>query len=179
MDYTPGDARRPPPFHLSLFSDLSVGMETGALGSGIVNTNWPIGHRAILVPFVLREPVNAQKVFYSCGATAAGVAVDVGVYTYAGVLVFSSGSRAVAAGFQSIDTTDVMLPGGLRYHMALSLNTTSTTITRLQTIPGAILASIGFTQADSSFPLPSTITNVTFTTASFAPLFGVGLRTLA
>lgn len=91
--------------------------------------------------------------------------LDVGVYSWAGTRLVSSGSTAVgAAGMQKVGLTDTSLGPGWHF-LAIAIDNTSA-IFRAADITAPNLRMCGFRQETSAFPLPATATFAALSTGT-------------
>lgn len=131
-----------------------------------VLTAWTTANLAIY------EPVYVRR---HCTILDMGVQVvtqngnlDVGIYTWAGTRIVSSGSTAMgAAGFQKIAVADTALSPGW-YFFACATNST-TAILRGTAAVAQMARSFGFYEQTSAFALPATATFATYT-RTWAPV---------
>lgn len=135
---------------------------------------WPSANRALYIPFWLRTPYLARKLWWANGGVVTAN-VDCGIYSAGGTLLVSTGSTAMSGAntVQSVDVNYWLTPG--RYFMALVLSGTSQ-IQRAVPSINAIKFS-GMVQETSALPLPAVMTPETCASAYY-PFFGLTNRTL-
>lgn len=156
--------------HFAAAFDLLGGIPSSQ-GSAV----WPSANRAILVPFEIGSPRIVTQMAWRNGAAVSGN-VDAGIYDLLGNRIVAVGGVAQASTStqQAGDLTDTVLRPGV-YLMALVLDNTTGTIPRWAVPTANIMGVHGIRQADTAYPLPSTIT-IADPSAAFVPFFGVGLR---
>lgn len=141
--------------------------------SRAVSATWGAANRAIYVPVVVPCRVTACQMAWANGAAVSGN-VDAGIYDVTGVRLVSTGSTAQAGttALQVADITDTVLTPGV-YFLALAVDNTTATISRLPTNTGA-LQGCGVQQQDTAFTLPATATFAAPTVATL-PVFAASL----
>lgn len=159
MDF-PGSVVTPTHIHtFGIYSGMND--QVNANGDGaMVNMNWPSANRALYYPISLRFPYLVNRVFWINGSTAGGN-TDFGIYTHAGVRLYSTGSTAQSGTdvIQYVTPTSpfTLAPG--RYLFAIAFSATSSVTYGTTTAGNAVMMRLaGFLQQSSALPLPATAT---------------------
>lgn len=141
-----------------------VGATAGAIDLGTNN-------KAIFMPFWIEEPVKIGSIEMAVDTQNGNC--DVGIYTLAGSRLVSAGSTAVgAAGIQSFDITDILLPRGAFYAAFVASSTTAKIWGAALKGTNAInMTAYGFGQMAAALPLPATATIVAMTNGSYPNLY--------
>lgn len=158
-----GGVQAPITIHTASPEALGPWVSTGDLASTTKNivsiTATGGANSSLAVPFVVNSPFTINRVGW-CNAVTISGNIDVGVYTAAGVKVFSIGSTAQSGGsaMQSVAVSQTLTPG--QYYMAISFSSATATIIGCNTNLGTTFASqaqfVGVVQMAASFPLPTT-----------------------
>lgn len=174
MSWTPPGIWNPSAGSITPFSLEALGIPLASLNVGftVASGNWPSGSQAIYVPFDLSAAVTVTAGFYYSGLVADNV--DLGVYTFAGARIVSSGSTASATGFAVVNLTDTLLQAG-RYYMAFVRSSTAATFRVAPATP--LPAALGVKQQAGALPLPSTAT-FSDATSAYLPAFGLSISTV-
>lgn len=141
------------------FGPQSMGVYLAATATAVANSNaWPTSNRAFFIPFVVTEPILAQQMGVSNGASVSGN-IDVGIYDSQGNKLVTKGSTAQSGTSteQLFDITDTPLDRGL-YYMAVAMNNGTGTL--LFAFPSGTYSyrSLGMWIMDTAFALPTTAT---------------------
>jgi hypothetical protein len=137
---------------------------------------WPTAEKAIYSPIDIPWICSLRKVFVSNGSVVSGN-LDVGLYTSAGVRLWSAGSTAQSGTSteQVVDVSpDLALTPGL-YYVGLVLDNTTGTVVR-NTPSTQMCAVAGYYTQATAFPLPSTATFAIDYTLTYTPLVGLALE---
>lgn len=134
--------------------------------------NWPNANTAILIPFELPQAATVTAASYYSNSTTGNI--DIGVYTFAGTRLVSSGSTAAATGWTNIDLTDTLLQPG-RYYMAFVRSATASTFSVAPASP--IDAAMGVKRQNSALPLPATATLIDAVN-SYIPVVALSITTV-
>lgn len=156
------------PSHLvtiSPFSMHSVAASLGSIGAP-ASSALGVANKAWFIPFRLSVPVLAQKLSWANGTTVNGN-TDMGIYTYDGVRLVSTGStvQTGASAIQTVDIADTPLGPGL-YYLALATSSSTATYRRSTLATLSLARVLGIFMQLSAFALPAT---ATFATADAAP----------
>lgn len=158
--------------HISSYSPNSTMFGLSGFQAG-GSATWPTANLALYVPFRLAKPTVISSAFFESGAAASGN-FDIGVYSADGTKIVSTGStaNAVTSGFKTVSLSSTELGAGL-FYLALAINNTTQAV--LRSSPAlTTLATLGWAQQASAFPLPATATMATVLGGSlFACNFGV------
>lgn len=127
-------------------------------GVGPATAAWPSASRAIFLPLEIQESITVAYAGVNNGGTVSGN-FDVGIYSFAGSLLVSSGSTAQAgtSDVQNVNLADTLLTPGV-YYLALVLDNTTGTVIRWNSLSTQWLTVAGVQEMASAFPLPSTAT---------------------
>lgn len=163
------------------YSPECLGAEISTVGLSPAGTSsaWVAANVALFVPLKLGSPFTVQKVFWANGSSVGSNHVDVGIYTPTGNLIVSCGSTLTTGTtqIQAPTVTATVLEPGLYYLGMVMDGTTNTIYQSSPTIPTELLA-MGMYEVATAFPLPSTLTFTTLTTAhARLPLFGISSNT--
>lgn len=142
-----------------------------AIGAGAV---WPSANRAIFVPLLLRSQIQVKRLF-ALNAAAVSGNIDVGIYTFDGTLIVSTGGTAQLGIVQPqfFDITDLTLPPG-KYYLAAALD--NITGTNQRSNPAIVICrGIGILQMATAYPLPTT---AVFATVASAYIPAIGIETV-
>jgi hypothetical protein len=121
---------------------------------------WPSANLAIYVPVRVYRTCTVYKMATGCGATAGGN-FDLGIFTWSGVKLVSTGSTARSASSEVIvDVTDTQLHPG-RYWLGMSANGTDNYMTTGAALNAGFAKQAGMRQQATAFALPSTATFAT------------------
>lgn len=122
--------------------------------SGAAAGAWPTANKAIYVPFVVRSPFVAMKIFTEIG-TASGN-IDVGIYDNQKNQLVSGGgvAQAGSSAIQTFDITDTTLNTGV-YYMAMAADNNTGTIFRTALSSLIWAGAAGLLMQTSAYPLPS------------------------
>ena len=135
---------------------------------------WPSANLAIYVPVRVAHTCTVYKMATGCGATAGGN-FDLGVFTWAGVKLVSTGSTARAASSEVVvDVTDTVLAPG-RYWLGMAANGTDNYFTVCAALNAGFGKIAGMRQQATAFALPSTATFAT-NAQSLIPCIAAYLR---
>lgn len=128
-------------------------MRHATMGIGTGSVTWPTANLALVLPLIVDVPTLVKRLWTSNGAAAAGN-LDIGLYRYDLSLIVSSGTTAQSGtlGPQYLNIADTLLPVG-RYYLALVMDGTTGTITRVATNQSQLRA-VGAFQMASAFVLP-------------------------
>lgn len=145
-----------------------------ALGFSVTTGAWT-ANRAVYMPVVCEEAVTVTDMAITVQTQNGNV--DVGIYDFLGNRLVSSGSTAVAAaGVQVLGIADTLLTPGW-YYLALA-SSSGTAVFRNSTLAAANARVCGVQEQATAFPLPTTATFATYTTAimplviaSYSPTF--------
>jgi hypothetical protein len=157
-------------FPFKVFGHLGTIMPGIGRDGGIVHemnvpasTAWFGANGALYIPFKVEVPVTVTAIGVPVGATASGN-IDVGIYTFDGVQLVSSGStaQATAATLQTFNITDTQLGPGV-FYFGIAMNNTTGTILRISPNTTRRAQEIGILQQGTAFPLPATATFATST----------------
>lgn len=146
---------------------------------GITNTNpastaFPSANLAVFVPIRIPQQKTVYKLVVGAGSTAAGN-FDVGIYDAGGNKLVSSGATAKGASVEHvIDITDTVIGPGL-YYLALAADGTNNYIAALTSVSAQFSRLAGVVQADTSYPLPATVTFAAAANA-YAPVIAAYTR---
>lgn len=136
---------------------------------------WPSANRALFFPYRLAVPFTVCKFVIGWGVSA-GSNFDLGIYDQAGNLMVSTGGTAASGTSQEqvVDCTDTLLLPGL-YYMAMARDAAASANGWTQNTFHAQMA--GIRQMASAYPLPSTATFASVSTATFALFQALGRGT--
>lgn len=142
----------------------------GAPSSGA----WPAANRALYLPFSIPEPVTVARMMYHPGTVAANI--DIGIYSYAGALLVSSGTvaKGTTAQVEFVNVTDTPLAAGDYYFALVNSNNTGNFHRIQSSLPSAVpfMKHMGVLQeALGSTVLPSSMTPAT-PASDYYPLVG-------
>lgn len=117
---------------------------------------WPAANRALLTPFVITDSI-VELVFLRFAVGSVGGNLDVGIYDKNFVRLVHSGAAAYGANANKIVALSTTLPEG-RYFAAAASDGVAIKVFQLDGASafGSYYMS-GFTEADSSYPLPATL----------------------
>jgi hypothetical protein len=137
------------------------------------NSAWPGANDAMFLPLVLTRPIVVKRL-YCMNGNVAGNNVDVGIYTWDGARIVSSGSTAQSGTTapQFFDIADTYLSPG-QYYLALAANGTTATFRRV-TITVIRAQHMGVYRMGTAFALPAVATFASPTSA-LLPIIGVDL----
>lgn len=139
-------------------SPASVGNEMAALNNAF-NTaqNWASSNTAVYIPFRIAFTTNFSSMFWMNG-TAGTDSCDVGVYTFSGSKIVSTGGTLTSGALQPqiVSVTPTTLSPGL-YYFAMARNGTTNTLYAVASIAGQVTRGFGIYVASTSYPLSSTV----------------------
>lgn len=160
---------------VTVFSQASLGIPIAALSGGITPASaaWPAANDAIFIPISLPRDAPISALFLVNGTPSGNV--DIGLYTFDGTKIVSSGSIAHTgtSSPQRIDISDTYLSSG-RYFIAAALNNGTGTVSRLN-MNSVRAQTLGVFKMASAFPLPATAIFAS-PTASFLPVLGFEIK---
>jgi len=163
------------PTYLSTLSRYFAKAEEYWASDGIpASRSSPGANVALYVSFCIPFTFVARRAFWGNGTTVSSNK-DIGIYSYSGSLIWSSGSTAQSGAsalqYVSISPVVVLTPG--RYYLGLSCVSSATTEWGV-VIGGAAYLSraIGIFQEASAVPLPATMTPAVRTGTTLT-LFGL------
>lgn len=167
-----------PPLFISSLSRYTAAGELAWLNglagaSNLATRSWPSASLGIYIPFALPFPYPVARVFICNGATVTKN-FDIGVYTFDGGRIFSTGataqSGASAIQYVSLASQVLLTPGS--YYMAVTMSGTNGTA--IATNSGSVISMrmSGCLQQASITTLPATATFAAVANA-FWPLFGL------
>lgn len=139
------------------------------LGAATASTAWPANNKAYFYPVTLNDWVTVYQMFFYVGATSSGN-IDVGIYDSQKNKIITSGSTAMSATIntiQTINTTDTVLPPG-EYLVAGACSTTGGTCFRCTNIAADEIflpSSVAYEQT-TALALPDPCNPVPITDAS-------------
>lgn len=166
-------ARLGGPRHLFTVTTIGAfGAFPGASGT-FNSVAFPTAKKVLYVPIRIPMPLLVTQLFTLNGATASGN-IDVGLYTLDGTKLVSSGSTAQAGTTQKqlFNVTDFVLGRGT-YYMAVSLDNTTGTITRVSIVNVFAIQAAGcLTETTGSFGLPATASFASYVDA-MVPVAGL------
>lgn len=152
----------------------TFGPEGLSSNTGPATAAWPSANLAIYAPVRVFSTCTVYKMATGCGATAGGN-FDLGIFTWAGVKLVSTGSTARSASSEVVvDVTDTVLHPG-RYWLGMSANGTNNYFTIMAGQNAGWGKIIGLRQQASAFALPATATFAT-SAQSLVPLVAAYLR---
>lgn len=163
------ESSRFPPNVIFPEDDQSVGI--GVSTSPPASAVFIAANRAVFVPFFLYTPQIVYRMLVPNGLTVSGN-IDVGVYSWDGTRLVSSGStvQTGVSTTQEFTLTATQLDIGL-YYMAVAMDNVVGTIFR-KNISGNVCRGMGLAQMATAFPLPAVATLVSVT-GSYIPQIGV------
>lgn len=170
-------------FPLLPFTSVSItpiSKECGGVSEGVTangwkgNNVWIATNRAILYQVRLWRLTQIQRMFSMNGVVVSGN-MDLGVYTYEGVLIKKTGPQpqTVISQVQSFPLSVQLYPGD--YWMAMAMDNVTGMVWRNTSTVASIARTMGVVQANSSFPLPNTVTFTPLTSTTM-PMFGMCTR---
>ncbi len=172
MSATPVFARPVPPI-LSTVSHESIGLLVNIVaGTSLSSQTFAVANEAIYIPFMLSRPTVATSL-WSANGTNASQTRDLGIYSFDGKKIISTGSTAGSgtSTLQVSSITATTLGAGQYYFAIASSGTTNTFIGMAGTTNNTQL--LGVYQQTSAFPLPATATFASITTGHI-PVIGLG-----
>jgi hypothetical protein len=137
---------------LSTASADSIGVELSALAAGApVSTVWA-ANIALYVPFILRAPSTAVKLWAMNGTVVSGN-IDMGIYLPDGTKKVTMGSTAQAgtSAIQVFDIADTSLAAG-KYYLGVALDNSTGTLSQWTV---STTHALGVLLQAATFPLPS------------------------
>jgi hypothetical protein len=161
------------PIHIFTISLECLGVELGGLTTVFTSGSEQAANDTFYIPFRVSQVILVDRMFHNNGATAAG-AVELGIYTQAGVRVAYSGSisqTGTSVLQQFTAATATLAPG--RYYMAANYSDAGATAVRA--VPGIQhLRAMGVLY-QSVAGLPETATFAP-TALNFLPMMGLSLK---
>ena len=145
-----------------------------APGSGA----WPAANRALLLPFVVPEPITIAKLWWFNGSSVSGNVKAAGGRQSDGLVLVQTASTAQSGTsvVQEADITDTTLAAG-DYYLLLAMDNNTGTMFR-GAPSGVALRMAGMAQeALTAFAIPTNLTPATLS-AGYVPMCGYSLRTL-
>lgn len=159
------------PFDSNVLSVVSTRSLTGGINIGAPATAaWPLANRALYIPFRLNLPFLVAQMWVIVGTSISG-SVDLGIYSYDGTRLVSSGIGTPTAinAIYSVDLNDLQLNPG-RYFMAMSNGIVGAF---QRHAPGGVaLNAMGYFQEASAHPLPA-VAAFAANTTSYLPCMGL------
>lgn len=142
-------------------------------GAAWTARQWPANNRAVYVPIVIPSYFTIARFMVANGTNATGN-VDVGLYSFTGTRLISTGTTsrgALTSQVQYIGVTDQTFPAG-RYYLALVASSTTGNYFSIGGVGVVSAQAGGWLQEDlGSTVLPTTMTPATYANGTF---FGFG-----
>lgn len=160
-------------FSVSTLSGLALGNSmAGASPAGVA---WPAANRALFVP--CRIPMSCTIYKMACG-TGTGTAgnFDLGFYDQWGNLLVSTGTtgKTTASSERIVDVTDTFIGPGM-YYLAMATDGVTGYYATATSVTISNQKLMGCREMETAFPLPSTATFATVSTA-FLPHLSARFR---
>lgn len=141
---------------ISSIGQWSAVLATGQNPSSAV---FPTAKKVLYCPIRLMQPVLVQQLYINNGAAVSGN-VEVGLYSYDGKKIVSSGSAAQSGvGVpQLFNITDTQIGAGV-FYIAVSLDNTTGAFSRISLVSLPVAVCLDYaTETTGSFGLPATAT---------------------
>jgi hypothetical protein len=161
------------PFRISSLGRFSGAHMIGPFDGTVASSTavWPAANRALYMPIYLPVPFKVARFWVQNGSNTTGN-IDVGLLDANGNKLISTGStaRSGATTTQYIGVTDASFGAGT-YYLALVMDNTTGSVTRLAAGSLSELQIGGMFQESSAFALPGTATFAQIA-SNYAPYFG-------
>lgn len=172
----PGELATAPPYRFFHGNVLGPCTPEGTIGdavgmdNGFAGAAYPAANTSLFFPIYVAQPFTVAQVWVNNGGTVSGN-FDIGLYTEAGVKLFSAGSTAQSgtATIQQVNVTDYTIARG-RYLAAFACDNLTGQFIRWN-LAAVGLRMCGAFEVAANFPLASPVTLASMT-RGYCPVFG-------